>query len=45
MTMDAKPYKLMAKVITPFITGIVNKAVQKDMDAITAYCEDQSKNL
>ena len=39
LVMDAKPYKLVAKLITPMIFGMVAKAVQGDMDAIKAFCE------
>lgn len=39
MVMDAKAYKLLAKLMNPFIKGIVKKAVEEDMDAIKAHCE------
>ena len=45
MIMDVTPYKIIAKIVTPFITGIVNKAVQKDMDSIKSYCEKHSTAL
>ena len=34
MQMDARPYKLMSKIINPLISGMVNKAVQEDMDGL-----------
>ncbi|MCI5048203.1 MAG: SRPBCC family protein [Aquisalinus sp.] len=34
MQMDARPYKLMSKIVTPLISGMVNKAVQEDMDGL-----------
>ncbi len=39
MTMDVRPYKLLAKLMTPFITRVVGKAVEGDMDAVKSYCE------
>jgi hypothetical protein len=37
--MDARPYKLMARVMNTLIGGMVKKAVEKDMDSVKAYCE------
>ena len=39
MTMDAKPYKLMAKLINPLIKGMIARFIQKDMDELKAWCE------
>ena len=39
MTMDANAYKFAAKLINPMIKGFVQKAIEKDMDAVKAYCE------
>jgi len=39
MVMDARPHKLMARIITPLIKGMVAKAVGEDMDAVKSYCE------
>ena len=39
MAMDDRPYKLLAKLFTPLIRGMVRKAVEKDMDAVKAFCE------
>ena len=39
MTMQIKPYRLMSKLITPLIRGLVVKGVEADMDAVMAYCE------
>ena len=39
MTMDAKPYKLAAKLTTPLIKGMIAKFIQKDMDDLKAWCE------
>jgi len=37
--MDARPHKLMARLTTPLIRGMVSKAVAQDIDAVKAYCE------
>ncbi len=39
MVMDARPHKLMAKVMNLVIKRMVAKAVENDMDAVKAYCE------
>ena len=39
MVMDAKAYKLMAKFFNPLIKGMIRKFIEKDMDAVKAYCE------
>lgn len=39
LEMEARPHKFMARIITPLIAGMVSKAVEKDMDAVKAYCE------
>ena len=39
MTMDAKPYKLMAKIMTPLINGMIKKFVRRDMEELKAWCE------
>ncbi len=39
MVMEAKPYKVMSKLINPMIKGMVYKAIEKDMDAVKVYCE------
>ena len=39
MTMDAKPYKLMAKIMTPLINGTIKKFVRRDMEELKAWCE------
>ena len=39
MTMDAKAYKLLPKLMNPMVKGIIKKAVAKDMDAVKAFCE------
>ncbi|MGI9600307.1 MAG: SRPBCC family protein [Acidimicrobiales bacterium] len=39
MTMDARPYKLLAKVTTPLFKGVIARAIESDMDAVKRYCE------
>lgn len=39
MVMDARPYKLLARIMTPLISGMVRKAVKSDMDAVKRHCE------
>lgn len=39
MTMEARAHKLIAKLVTPLIRGMVRKGVEKDMDAVKAFCE------
>ena len=41
MKMDAKPHNFLAKILTPMILGMVAKAVEKDMDAVKAFCEQE----
>ena len=37
--MDARPYKLLAKLTTPLTKGMFRKAIEKDMDAVKVYGE------
>ncbi len=39
LEMDARPYKLMPRLMLPLILGMVSKAVESDMDAVKSYCE------
>ena len=39
LTMDARAYKLLPKIMNPLIKGMIQKAVERDMDAVKAYCE------
>lgn len=39
MNMEARPYKLISKVMNLFIMGFVTKAIEKDMDAVKHFCE------
>lgn len=39
--LDARPYKLLAKMMTPLISGMVRKGMQSHIDSVGDYCEDQ----
>ena len=39
MVMDARAYKLLPKMLNPLLSGMIRKAVEKDMDAVKAFCE------
>ncbi|MEM8671993.1 MAG: SRPBCC family protein [Planctomycetota bacterium] len=41
MQMNVRPYTLIARIMTPLIRGMVEKAVESDMDAVKAFCESQ----
>ena len=40
MVMDAKARKLGAKLMNPLVKGMVKKAIEADLDAVKAYCEE-----
>lgn len=42
LTMDARSYKLLSKLMTPLIKGMIVKALEQDMDSVKRYCEGQS---
>jgi len=39
--MDANAYKLVPKLMNPLIKGMIQKAIENDMDAVKTYCEAQ----
>ena len=39
LVMEARPYRLLARIFVPLMKGIVAKAVAGDMDAVKAYLE------
>jgi ribosome-associated toxin RatA of RatAB toxin-antitoxin module len=41
MVMDARPYKLTARVVNPMISRMLTKVLETDMDAVKAYCEGE----
>lgn len=40
LVMEAKAYKLLPKLMNPFVKGFMKKALQKDMEAVKNYCEN-----
>lgn len=38
-SMDARPYRLVSRLINPLIARFVRRAMESDMDAVKAYCE------
>jgi carbon monoxide dehydrogenase subunit G len=39
MAMEARAYRLLAKIMNPLIRRMVVKGVERDMDAVKEYCE------
>lgn len=39
MVMEDRAYRFAAKCFVPLIRGMVRRAVERDMDAVKAYCE------
>ncbi len=39
MVMEARPHKLLARLITPLMKSVVAKAIAADLDAVKAYAE------
>lgn len=39
LVMDARPHGLLARITTPLMRGVIRKAIERDMDAVKAYCE------
>ncbi len=40
MVMEARAHKLMARLMNPFVMSAIRSALEADMDAVKAYCED-----
>jgi hypothetical protein len=43
LEMEARPYKLLAKLATPLMKGFMKKALEKDMVATKEYCESNKQ--
>lgn len=41
LTMDARAYQLLPRLMNPLIKGMIAKAVGTDLDLVKVYCEDQ----
>jgi len=39
LTLNARAYTMAARIMNPLVRGIVQKALEKDMDAVKDYCE------
>ena len=39
LVMEARPYKLVSRLVTPLMKGVVAKAIATDLDAVKAYAE------
>lgn len=44
MTMDARPYRLVPKLLNPLMSRAIRAAIEKDMDAVQRYCESVEGN-
>lgn len=42
MVMDARAHTLLPKLLNPLMKPLVKRAIEKDMDAVKAYCESQN---
>ena len=40
LTMDARPHAFLARLMVPITRGMVQKALENDMDAVKRWCED-----
>ncbi len=39
LIMDARAHSLLPRLMNPLIKGMIQKAIEKDMDTVKAYCE------
>lgn len=39
LVMDANAHKFLAKLMNPLVRGVIRRALEKDMDAVKAFCE------
>lgn len=42
LVMEARPYKLMPRIMNQLIKGMVRKAIEQDLDLLKAFCEKQA---
>jgi len=45
MVMEANAHKLLPRLLNPLIKGMIQKLIEKDMDAVKAYCEARSDSV
>ncbi|MHC4958489.1 MAG: SRPBCC family protein [Planctomycetota bacterium] len=43
MVMDAKAYKLLPKIVNPLVKGMIQKAVEADLDSVKSFCESEAR--
>lgn len=43
LTMDARPKRLFTSLLNPVLKGLINKGLEKHMDAIKEYCESAER--
>lgn len=43
LTMDARAYKLLPRLMNPLIKGMIHRAVGEDMDLVKQYCENRGE--
>lgn len=41
VALDARPYKLQAKLMIPAVRGMVSRSMEQQIDSLRAYCEAQ----
>jgi len=39
LTMESRPYRFLPRLMNPLMKGILRKALEKDMDCVKVYCE------
>ena len=39
LVMDANAHKFLPKLMNPLIKGMIQRAIERDMDAVKAFCE------
>ncbi|MGD8413727.1 MAG: SRPBCC family protein [Candidatus Latescibacterota bacterium] len=42
MVMDVRPHSFLARLTTPFITGMIAEAIEGDLDSVKAFCESRA---
>lgn len=41
LTMEARPHKFLARLMTPLIKGMLTRALEQDMECVKRYCEEK----
>lgn len=45
IAMDARPHKLMPKILNPFLKGMFRRGMETYIDTLKSYCEAQTENV